>query len=106
MLVLVLGGCESSDKLVGFSYDVDPDQQEQIERLERRVKSLAKEVVLLHACATVEKRHSTEKYPSGVDHMHYDHGRCGGSYEPKSPYASKENFDAWEEGDFPYLFEP
>ena len=101
MLVLVLGGCESEEKIAA-----DSKEQKQIERLERRVKSLAKEVVLLHACATVEKRHSTEKYPSGVDHMHYDHGRCGGSYEPKSPYASKENFDAWEEGDFPYLFEP
>ena len=100
MLVLVFGGCEGDAGVKG-KQGIQGEQAyagvNEIDRLELKVEALTNEVTWLHACARREMSHSTwydasmGKY--SVDHP--DHGRCGGSYEPKSPYRSKEAFDAY-----------
>ena len=102
MLVLALGACEGEAGPRG-KQGIQGETGEQgiqgprgfaavdeIERLERRVRSLTDEVIWLHACAKLS----------------HEGGGCGGSNVWKSPYHSKENWDAWVEADFPYPFEP
>ncbi|MQF65431.1 hypothetical protein FIM04_04890 [SAR202 cluster bacterium AC-409-J13_OGT_754m] len=94
MLVLVLGGCESSglESRVDAQHTLNLKQQNEIDKLERRVESLSLEIIWLHGCvggaSVVDK-----DIPSLVL-------GCGGTYKNKSPYRSVDAFREWEKKDY------
>jgi len=105
MLVLVLGGCESEEKIAA-----DSKEQKQIERLERQVEALMFEVRWLHYCARIGHEHSNlynahqmqYHYHSGIDGCSGGPSKGGGLYyHPQSPFKSREAFNAWEKKDYP-----
>ena len=107
MLVLVLGGCESEEKIAASSQQPWPqglqaeflanqpnlqlsplELQVRVERLSRQVGALTAEVIWLHNCAKRE-----------LDHTYFFeslwlHGSCAGGY-PK--YGSTEDYRSWKE---------
>jgi len=96
MLVLVLGACESGEDKLSEAKEARKEhrQEETIEKLERQVEALMLESRWLHYCAQRNLQHSSS-YPDT------QHSKCGGAYEPISPFRSLEAFNAWGKKDYP-----
>ena len=89
MLVLVLGGCESEEKIAA-----DSKEQKQIERLERQVEALMVEATWLHHC--VRRKYNPIWMPCKAMFK-----KGGEYYWRESPFRTLEDFDAWGKKDYP-----